>query len=105
MRASKGPSCGESEEVVRRTKDELVLERPIRKLTNFLFLHGNVFAFQEGSVKVKCVAMLLQVYLKSHEISFEVKRPRRNLVPVLESRDKNGKSQSNNAGKVETIKL
>lgn len=52
---------------------------------------------REGSVKVKCVAMLLQVYLKSHEISFEVKRPRRNLVPVLESRDKNGKSQSNNA--------
>ena len=104
MRASKGPSCGESEDAVGRTKEELVLERPIRKLTKF-FLHGNVFAFQEGSVKVKCVAMLLQVYLKSHEISFEVKRPRRNLVPVLESRDKNGKSQSNNAGKVETIKL
>ena len=53
---------------------------------------------QDGTVKVKCVAMLLQVYLKSNEISFEVKRPQ-NSIPVLvgESRDKNGKSS--NAGK------
>ena len=60
-----------------------------------------VLLLQEGSVKVKCVAMLLQVYLKSNEISFEVKRPQ-NSIPVLvgESRDKNGKGSqgSSNAG-------
>jgi len=56
-----------------------------------------------GSVKVKCVAMLLQVYLKSNEISFEVKRPQ-NSVPVLESREKNGKN-SQSGGSISNADL
>ena len=47
---------------------------------------------QEGStsIKVKCTAMLQNVYLKSNEISFEVK-PLQNM-PALEIREKNGKN-------------
>ena len=39
-------------------------------------------------VRVKCTAMLLTVYLKSNEITFEVKRPQK--LPALESREKKG---------------
>jgi len=42
------------------------------------------------SIKVKCTAMLQNVYLKSNEISFEVK-PLQN-IPALEIREKNGKT-------------
>jgi len=38
---------------------------------------------------VKCTAMLADVYMKSNEISFEVKAPPN--APALESREKNGK--------------
>ena len=39
-------------------------------------------------VRVKCTAMPLTVYLKSNEITFEVKRPQK--LPALESREKKG---------------
>ena len=41
---------------------------------------------QASIVRVKCTAMLLTVYLKSNEITFEVKRPQK--LPALESREK-----------------
>ena len=43
-------------------------------------------------MKVKCTAMLGDVYMKSNEISFEVKAPPN--APALESREKNGKKMS-----------
>ena len=49
--------------------------------------------FQNGSIKVKCTAMLQNVYLKSNEISFEVKKRLQN-IPALEIREKNGKKNS-----------
>ena len=41
---------------------------------------------QASIIQVKCTAMLLTVYLKSNEITFEVKRPQK--LPALESREK-----------------
>ena len=41
---------------------------------------------QASIIRVKCTAMLLTVYLKSNEITFEVKRPQK--LPALESREK-----------------
>ena len=43
-------------------------------------------------MRVKCTAMLLTVYLKSNEITFEVKRPQK--LPALESREKNGRGSN-----------
>ena len=45
---------------------------------------------QSNVVRVKCTAMLLTVYLKSNEITFEVKRPQK--LPALESREKKGRA-------------
>lgn len=47
-------------------------------------------------MKVKCTAMLGNVYMKSNEISFEVKAPQK--TPALESRGKS--TQSVLSGKV-----
>lgn len=55
------------------------------------------FSFQSGSVKVKCTAMLQDVYLKSNEISFEVKGAQN--APVMESREKDGKLKASPDGK------
>ena len=43
-------------------------------------------------MRVKCTAMLLTVYLKSNEITFEVKRPQK--LPALESREKKGRGSN-----------
>ena len=78
----------------------------------FMFRFLSPFQPDSSSVKVKCTAMLLSVYLKSNEISFEVKQQQQlsqqnhfnqlsssgggamgSLVPALESRD----------GKIKTI--
>ena len=72
-----------------------------RKIVNFFqfffwYIHLQyTFAqpFQNGSIKVKCTAMLQNVYLKSNEISFEVKKRLQN-IPALEIREKNGKKNS-----------
>jgi len=80
------------------TEDMLIrygrVREPSNLLTSTLGLRFRIGIqhSRAGSVKVKCVAMLLQVYLKSNEISFEVKRPQN--IPVLESREKDGKSKS-----------
>lgn len=68
-------------------------------LLNIIFNSSSVFSnkkkislidlFKFGTVKVKCTAMLGDVYMKSNEISFEVKAPPN--APALESREKNGK--------------
>ena len=47
-------------------------------------------------MRVKCTAMLLTVYLKSNEITFEVKRPQK--LPALESREKKGRGS--NSGEI-----
>ena len=53
--------------------------------------------FQASIVRVKCTAMLLTVYLKSNEITFEVKRPQK--LPALESREKKrGGAQGSTGG-------
>ena len=49
-------------------------------------------------VRVKCTAMLLTVYLKSNEITFEVKRPQK--LPALESREKKGGGALGSAGSI-----
>ena len=62
-------------------------------ISNFFFQYTFDQYFQNGSIKVKCTAMLQNVYLKSNEISFEVKKRLQN-IPALEIREKNGKKNS-----------
>ena len=75
---------------------------PVSDLSSVL---QSLFLQEDHSIKVKCTAMLGNVYLKSNEVSFEVKRPRASLqshssssssssssaasklIPALESRD------------------
>lgn len=75
-----------------------VIDYPwIREPTNLMtrvsglqFRITSKYMKDDPTVKVKCSAMLLDIYLKSNEISFEVDRPTRlssNLIPALESRD------------------
>jgi len=68
-------------------------------LTSILGLRFHVASqhMRAKFVRVKCTAMLLTVYLKSNEITFEVKRPQK--LPALESREKNGRG-SNSGGLV-----
>ncbi len=64
------------------TTFDLALNALILPKFNFvyiLFQYANI-------VKVKCTAILMPVYLKSNEITFEVKRPEN--APALESREK-----------------
>ena len=51
-------------------------------------------------VRVKCTAMPLTVYLKSNEITFEVKRPQK--LPALESREKKGGGAGEGGGSAAT---
>lgn len=73
------------------------IREPTNLLTSILGLRFHVASqhMRAKFVRVKCTAMLLTVYLKSNEITFEVKRPQK--LPALESREKNGRG-SNSGG-------
>lgn len=70
------------------------IREPTNLLTAVLGLRFHVASqhLRANFVRVKCTAMLLTVYLKSNEITFEVKRPQK--LPALESREKNSSKNS-----------
>lgn len=63
------------------------IREPTNLLTSILGLRFYIGSqhMRASIVRVKCTAMLLTVYLKSNEITFEVKRPQK--LPALESRE------------------